>query len=70
MFESMVDLSDHGDILQQFLELPLPRVFVYGAQNRFLSHLPALAAPEPRLLTPPSGPSGPAGRRAPTTTRA
>ena len=43
IFESMVDLSDHGDVLRRFLELPFPRVFVYGAQNRFLSYLPTLA---------------------------
>lgn len=43
IFESMVDLSDHGDLLQRFLALPFPRMFVYGEQNRALSYLPTLA---------------------------
>jgi pimeloyl-ACP methyl ester carboxylesterase len=43
IFESMVDLSDHGDLLKRFLALPFPRTFMYGEQNRRLSYLPALA---------------------------
>jgi len=43
IFESMVDLSDHGDLLRRFLALPFPRMFVYGEQNRRLSYLPTLA---------------------------
>ena len=43
IFESMVDLSDHGDLLQRFLALPFPRMFVFGEQNRRLSYLPTLA---------------------------
>ncbi len=43
IFESMVDLSDHGDLLQRFLALPFPRMFVYGEQNRRLTYLPTLA---------------------------
>lgn len=41
---SMVELSDHGDLLPAFLGLPCPRMFMYGDQNRALSYLPALAA--------------------------
>ncbi|KFG01782.1 alpha/beta hydrolase [Streptomyces scabiei] len=44
IFESMVDLSDHGKLLDRFLGLPAPRMFMYGEQNNTLSYLPALAA--------------------------
>lgn len=44
IFESMVDLSDHGDLLDRFLALPMPRMFMYGEQNHSLSYLPVLAA--------------------------
>ena len=44
IFESMVELSDHGDLMSKFLSLPLPRMFMYGEQNASLSYLPALAA--------------------------
>lgn len=44
IFESMVDLSDHGDLMSRFLALPFPRMFMYGEQNSSLSYLPALAA--------------------------
>jgi pimeloyl-ACP methyl ester carboxylesterase len=44
IFTSMVDLSDHGDLLTKFLALPLPRMFMYGQQNAALSYLPALRA--------------------------
>ncbi|MGW2525103.1 alpha/beta fold hydrolase [Streptomyces sp. NPDC001617] len=44
IFESMVDLSDHGDLLTKFLSLPVPRMFMYGEQNASLSYLPELAA--------------------------
>jgi pimeloyl-ACP methyl ester carboxylesterase len=43
IFESMVDLSDHGDLMDRFLALPLPRMFMYGQQNHALSYLPRLA---------------------------
>lgn len=44
IFESMVELSDHGNLLERFLELPLPTMFMYGEQNSSLSYLPTLAA--------------------------
>jgi pimeloyl-ACP methyl ester carboxylesterase len=44
IFESMVDLSDHGDLMPKFLTLPCPRMFMYGAENSALSYLPKLAA--------------------------
>ena len=44
IFESMVDLSDHGDLMAKFLSLPCPRMFVYGEQNAALSYLGKLGA--------------------------
>jgi pimeloyl-ACP methyl ester carboxylesterase len=43
IFESMVNLSDHGALLERFLALPFPRMFMYGEQNRALTYLPTLA---------------------------
>jgi pimeloyl-ACP methyl ester carboxylesterase len=43
MFESIVEVSDHGDLLGRFLGLPLPTMFMYGEQNSSLSYLPAMA---------------------------
>jgi len=43
IFESMVELSDHGDLLTRFLALPMPRMFMYGEQNAALTYLPTLA---------------------------
>lgn len=44
IFESMVDLSDHGDLMSKFLLLPCPRMFMYGEQNSSLSYLAKLDA--------------------------
>ena len=44
IFTSMVELSDHGDLLARFLALPFPRMFMYGQQNAGLSYLPGLRA--------------------------
>ena len=44
IFESMVDLSDHGELLAKFLSLPCPRMFIYGEQNSSLSYLTTLNA--------------------------
>lgn len=44
IFRSMVELSDHHDLLARFLALPFPRMFMYGEQNATLSYLPTLAA--------------------------
>lgn len=43
IFESMVELSDHGNLLDRFLGLPAPTMFMYGEQNSSLSYLPTLA---------------------------
>src|ERR671910_431006 len=42
VFESMVDLSDTGDLLTKLTELPMPRMFMHGQQNAHLSYLPEL----------------------------
>ncbi|MGV9349861.1 alpha/beta fold hydrolase [Streptomyces spiralis] len=42
IFESMVDLSDHGDLMNKFLSLSCPRMFMYGEENSFLSYLAKL----------------------------
>jgi pimeloyl-ACP methyl ester carboxylesterase len=34
IFRSMVELSDHGALLDKFLALPMPRTFMYGQANR------------------------------------
>jgi pimeloyl-ACP methyl ester carboxylesterase len=39
IFRSMVDLSDHGHLMDRFLGLRCPKVFMYGEQNRHLSYL-------------------------------
>jgi pimeloyl-ACP methyl ester carboxylesterase len=43
IFESMVDLSDRGELLAKFLSLPCPRMFMYGEQNSSLSYLTTLS---------------------------
>ncbi|MOA07011.1 hypothetical protein D3C78_1266850 [compost metagenome] len=39
IFESMVELSDHGELMDKFLALPCPRLYMYGEQNASLSYL-------------------------------
>ena len=43
IFESMVRLSDHGELMRRFLALPVPTMFMYGEQNNALSYLATLA---------------------------
>lgn len=43
IFESMVELSDHGSLISKFLGLPCPKMFMYGEQNAGLSYLPHIA---------------------------
>lgn len=49
IFESMVELSDHADLMGKFLGLKCPRMFMYGEQNASLSYLPKLQAEGVRL---------------------
>lgn len=43
IFESLVDLSDHGNLMERFLALSLPKMLMYGEQNNTLSYLGKLA---------------------------
>lgn len=49
IFESMVQLSDHADLMGTFLGLPCPKMFMYGEQNATLSYLPYIQANGVRL---------------------
>ncbi len=42
IFRSMVDLSDHADLLTMFIDLNMPKIFMYGEQYASLSYLPYL----------------------------
>jgi pimeloyl-ACP methyl ester carboxylesterase len=44
IFRSMVQWSDHGALMEKFLGLPMPRMFMHGQQNASLSYLPRLRA--------------------------
>src|SRR5215213_7119240 len=44
IFNSMVELSDSGDLLPTFVELPFPRMFVHREHNVGLTYVPALRA--------------------------
>jgi pimeloyl-ACP methyl ester carboxylesterase len=41
--ESLVHFSDHASLLTRFLDLPFPRMLMYGEQNASLTYLPELA---------------------------
>ena len=49
IFRSMVELSDAGGLMDAFLGLPCPRMFMYGEQNASLSYLGRLRAQGVRL---------------------
>ena len=49
IFRSMVDLSDHGELMDKFLALPCPRMFMFGEQNASLSYLDKIEAHGVRL---------------------
>jgi hypothetical protein len=40
-FETVSE-SDSGKLIEEFIALPIPRLFLYGAANRSLSYLPRL----------------------------
>lgn len=44
IFTSMVDLSDSAGLMARFLNLPCPKMFMYGDQNASLSYLSYIAA--------------------------
>lgn len=39
---SLVDYSDRADLLQRFIGLKIPKLFLYGSENRGLSYIPSL----------------------------
>jgi pimeloyl-ACP methyl ester carboxylesterase len=45
--------SDSGTLLDEFLALPMPRLFVYGAANRHLSYLERLRRSDVRVVEVP-----------------
>jgi pimeloyl-ACP methyl ester carboxylesterase len=49
IFTSMVSLSDHGHLMDKFLSLPCPKMFMYGEQNRTLSYLSDIESKGVRL---------------------
>ncbi|RNM06359.1 alpha/beta fold hydrolase [Dickeya undicola] len=49
IFQSMVELSDNGDLMTKFLGLPCPALFMYGEQNASLSYLDHIARHGVRL---------------------
>lgn len=49
IFQSMVDLSDNASLMDKFLGLQCPRMFMYGEQNAALSYLPHIQAHGVRL---------------------
>lgn len=49
IFESMVRLSDHSDLMSILLAMPFPLMFMYGEQNSLLSYLPKLKANDVEL---------------------
>ncbi|HEX7306583.1 alpha/beta hydrolase [Lentzea sp.] len=44
IFRSVVELADHGDLLNKFLALPVPTMYLYGEECASLSYLPVLDA--------------------------
>lgn len=52
-FETVKE-SDSGQLLDEFLSLSLPRLFLYGERNRTLSYLPRLRSDGVRVIEIPS----------------
>jgi len=52
-FETVAE-SDSGRLLEEFLGLPIPRLFLYGNANGSLSYLPRLRASAVRVQEVPS----------------
>ncbi|KAK7409131.1 hypothetical protein QQX98_008681 [Neonectria punicea] len=44
IFESMVELSDNGDLITKFISVPFPRMFMFSEQHATLTYLPVLAS--------------------------
>lgn len=54
IFRSMVELSDYGGLMERFLRLPCPTMFMYGEQNNHLSYLNHIATHGVRLARIPA----------------
>ena len=39
---SLVDYSDNGNLIQRFTQLEIPKIFIYGSENKSLSYIPQL----------------------------
>jgi len=39
---SLVDYSDNGNLIQRFTQLEIPKVFIYGSENKGFSYIPQL----------------------------
>ena len=44
IFESMVELTEHGELMSKFLSLPCPTMYLYGEECAALPYLPKLDA--------------------------
>jgi pimeloyl-ACP methyl ester carboxylesterase len=49
-----VEYSDHGNLLNRFLSLPVPRCFLYGSRNRHRSYLQRLLESECTVIEIPN----------------
>lgn len=49
-----VEYSDHGNLLQRFLSLPVPTCFLYGSENRHLSYLQRIRESDCRVIEIPN----------------
>jgi pimeloyl-ACP methyl ester carboxylesterase len=49
-----VEYSDHGNLLERFLNLPVPRCFLYGSENRHLSYLQRILESESTVIEIPN----------------
>lgn len=49
IFNSMVELSDNANLMDRFLNLPCPKMFMYGEQNKTLTYLSAIKSNGVRL---------------------
>jgi pimeloyl-ACP methyl ester carboxylesterase len=49
-----VEYSDHGNLLERFLSLPVPKCFLYGSNNRYLSYLQRLRETECTVIEIPN----------------
>jgi len=52
-FETVAE-SDSGRLVEEFIGLPIPRLFLYGEANKGLSYLPRLRASDVRVREIPS----------------